>query len=61
MDHHEQHHLHHEKEREHEKKLHKEHEREEEKKPTSIHPAWFMAAGVLLIGLVVLVWSLWWL
>jgi type VI protein secretion system component VasF len=61
MDHKEQHHLHHEKEREHEKQLHKQHEHEQEKKPTSIHPAWFMAAGIVLIGLVVLVWSLWWL
>ena len=61
MDHKEQHHQHHQKEREHEKKLHKAHEQEEEKKLSSIHPAWFLGAGIVLIGLVVLVWSLWWL
>jgi fatty acid desaturase len=63
MDHHEQHHVHHRQEREHEKKLHKAHEQELEKKTrfTSIHPAWFLAMGVVLIGLVVLVWTLWWL
>jgi hypothetical protein len=58
MDHQEQHHLHHQKEREHEKKLRKQHEHEEEKKTTSIHPAWFWAVGIVLIGLVVLFWTL---
>jgi len=58
MDHKEQHHLHHQKEREHEKELHKAHEHEQEKKLTPIHPAWFVATGIVLIGLVVLVWTL---
>jgi hypothetical protein len=57
MDHHEQHHLHHQKEREHEKKERKEHEHEQEKKLRSIHPAWFVALGIVLILLVVLVWT----
>jgi hypothetical protein len=60
MDHHEQHHLHHKMEREHEKKQHKQFEQEEGKKwkYTMIHPAWFLAVGIVLIGLVVLAWTL---
>jgi hypothetical protein len=56
MDHHEQHHLHHQKEREHEKKEHKAHEHEQEKKLRSIHPAWFLVIGVGLMALVIAVW-----
>ena len=48
---------HHRKEREHEKAERKEHEREEEKQLRVIHPAWFVALGVVLIGLVVFVWT----
>jgi hypothetical protein len=58
MDHHEQHHQHHQKEREREKKERAEHERAEEKETTPIHPAWFLAVGVALVGLVVLGWTL---
>jgi Na+/H+ antiporter NhaD/arsenite permease-like protein len=29
-----------------------------EKRPRSIHPAWFLALGVVLIALVVLTWTL---
>jgi type VI protein secretion system component VasF len=57
MDHHEQHHLHHQKEREHEKKEHKAHEHEQEKMLRTIHPAWFVAMGIVLILLIVLVWT----
>ena len=57
MDHQEQHHQHHRKEREREKKARAEHEREEERQPSGIHPAWFVAAGVVLIGLVIFVWT----
>jgi len=56
MDHHEQHHQHHQKEREHRIEQEKERERKDEKLPGQIHPAWFVAAGVVLIALVVLTW-----
>jgi type VI protein secretion system component VasF len=56
MDHHEQHHQHHEKERQHRIEQEKERERKEEKSPSQIHPAWFIAAGVVLIVLVILTW-----
>ena len=54
MDHQEEHHLYHRKERE-EKKRH-EHEREQigEKKRLPIHPFWFFALGVVLIVAIVL-------
>lgn len=58
MDHKEQHHQHHEKEREHKKVEEKQHERQWEKKARTIHPAWFVALGVILIFLVVLVWTI---
>jgi len=57
MDHHQQHHQHHEKEREHKKKLEKEHEHQQEQELRSIHPAWFVAVGVVLIAAVILVWT----
>lgn len=57
MDQHEKHHQHHEKEREHEKQEKKRHEHEEEQKPRVIHPGWFLAVGIVLIILVVLVWT----
>jgi hypothetical protein len=58
MDHHEQHHQHHEKDREWHKKQEKERDQRSEKGDRSIHPAWFIAIGVVLIGLVLLVWTL---
>jgi type VI protein secretion system component VasF len=58
MDHHEQHHQKHEKEREQRKEHEKEWERREEKRPRQIHPLWFVAAGVVLVVLVVLIWTL---
>jgi type VI protein secretion system component VasF len=57
MDHHEQHHQHHQKEREKRIEHEKERERQQEKLPTQIHPAWFVAVGVVLIVAVVLVWT----
>jgi hypothetical protein len=57
MDHHQQHEMHHKKERELEKKHEKEHEREEEQQVRKIHPAWFVATGVVFIVLIVLVWT----
>src|SRR5262249_49243247 len=58
MDHHEQPHQHHEKEREKRIAHEKERERREERLPSQIPPAWFVAVGVVLIGLVVLLWTL---
>ena len=57
MDHHQQHEMHHKKERDLEKKHEKEHEREEERQVRKIHPAWFVATGVVFIVLIVLVWT----
>jgi hypothetical protein len=57
MDHQQQHHQHHQKEREKRIEHARERERREEQLPRQIHPAWFVAAGVLLIGLVVLLWT----
>jgi len=56
MDHHDQHHQHHQKEREHRIELEKEKDRKQEKLPGGIHPAWFIAAGAVLIVLVILTW-----
>ena len=58
MDHHEQHHQHHEKERQHEIARRKEQEREGMAGPRKIHPGWFVALGVVLTLLAVLVWIL---
>ncbi len=57
MDHKEQHHLKHMKEREHEKKEHEEHERAAMKSALPFHPAWLVAVGVLLVLLAVLIWT----
>jgi hypothetical protein len=58
MDHREQHHQHHEKQREEHKKHERDHEQRAEQSGSPIHPAWFIATGVVLIGLVVLIWTL---
>jgi hypothetical protein len=59
--HNEQKHQQHMKEREHEKKLAKEREEKEMQSPASIHPAWFIALGVVLVIGVVVVWIFtWW-
>lgn len=58
MDHHEQHHQHHQKEREKHLEHEKELEREEEQQVRTIHPAWFVVLGVVLIGLIVLFWTM---
>jgi hypothetical protein len=56
MDHHQQHHEHHRKEREEKKKHEHEHENQTEKVSSGIHPAWFLALGVVLTLAVVLLW-----
>jgi hypothetical protein len=58
MDHKEQHHQHHQKEREREIHKRAEHERAAEKSPRSLHPAWYVVLGVGLTLLAVLVWTL---
>jgi hypothetical protein len=57
MDHKEQHHQKHEMEREHEKKEHRKHERQEEKSLLPFHPAWLFVLGVVLVGVALLVWT----
>jgi fatty acid desaturase len=56
MDHHAQHHQHHEKEREEKIKHEKEREHFEEKQVRTMHPAWFVVLGVVLIGMVIATW-----
>jgi hypothetical protein len=57
MDHQEQHHEHHRKEREHHKEERKRHEHEQERQPGTIHPAWFLVLGIILVFGVVAVWT----
>jgi hypothetical protein len=57
MDHKQQHHEHHVKEREHEKRGWKERIRELSGKRHGIHPAWYVVVGVVVIGAAVLVWT----
>jgi hypothetical protein len=60
MDHHNEHDLSHRQERE----LKKEEHRHSEPKPSlsSIHPAWYVVVGVVVIGAAVLIWTFvpWW-
>jgi len=58
MDHQERHHQHPEKEREKRLAQEREIERDEEKHVRRIHPGWFVALGIVLVGLVVLTWIL---
>jgi hypothetical protein len=58
MDHKQQHHLKHQKEREHEKKEHQKYEAEAEKTRLPVHPAWLFVVGVVLVLMVVLIWTL---
>jgi hypothetical protein len=57
MDHKEQHHQKHVKEREHEKKERKEHEHAEEKSLLPFHPAWLVVLGAVLVLAAVLIWT----
>jgi hypothetical protein len=56
MDHHDQNHKHHQKERDQEKKDQKTREEEGERSALPFHPAWFVVIGIVLIVLVVCVW-----
>jgi hypothetical protein len=57
MDHKEQHHLHHQKEREREKKEHRAYERAQEKRFLPFHPAWLVGLGTALVLAAILVWT----
>jgi hypothetical protein len=58
--HNEQKHHQHQKERAEEKKHEKEREEKEMQSPRSIHPAWFVLLGMLLIAGVLIVWIVLW-
>jgi type VI protein secretion system component VasF len=58
MDHQEEHHLHHRKEREHEKHLQHERERRQEDQLRVIHPAWFLVLGVVLVLVATAIWTI---
>ena len=60
MDHKDQHHQQHEKKREEHKKEQKDFEAKHEKDVRTIHPAWFVVIGVVLIALVLFVWIILW-
>ncbi len=57
MDHKEQHHLKHQKDRDRKKKEHQAHEREAGKKRLPFHPGWLVVVGVVLTLAAVLVWT----
>jgi hypothetical protein len=58
MDHKEQHHQHHIKEREHHKKEQKAYEARQEKNLLPFHRAWLFVIGVVLMVVAILVWTL---
>lgn len=59
MDHKEQHHLPHQKEREHAKKEQKEYKRRLEKRILRVHPAWFgLVIGLMLVTLLIWMFAL---
>jgi hypothetical protein len=57
MDHKEQHHLKHQKERDRKKREQRKHEREAGKSLLPFHPAWLFVAGVVITLAAVLVWT----
>ena len=58
MDHKEQHHLKHAKEREHKKQEQRQHESEAEKSSWPFHPHWLYVFGAVLVLVAMLVWIL---
>jgi hypothetical protein len=58
MDHKEQHHLKHEKQREEEKRQHRANEHRAGKRALPFHPAWLLVAGAVLALAAVLIWTL---
>ncbi|HEX4588618.1 MAG TPA: hypothetical protein VH120_01735 [Gemmataceae bacterium] len=58
MDHKEQHHQHHEMEREERIREEKRHDAAELKQSTPIHPAWFFVVAAVLVALALAVWIL---
>jgi hypothetical protein len=57
MDHKEEHHLHHRRERELQKKEKKAYEHEQEKNLLPFHPAWLVGLGIVLVIAALLVWT----
>jgi len=57
MDHQEQHHEKHRKERDQHKHEHQLHEQHVMSEPRKFHRMWFVVLGAILIGAVVLVWT----
>jgi hypothetical protein len=57
MDHTQQHHEHHAKERQDEKKEWKEHIREISGKRRAIHPAWYVVLAAVMVGAATFVWT----
>ena len=57
MDHQQQHHEHHVKERQHERRGWKEYIQELAGKRHALHPAWYIVVGVVLVGAAVFVWT----
>lgn len=58
MDHKQEHHEHHRKERDREVGRKRQHEHQDEKKLRVIHPLWLLVLGIALIILVIVAWSL---
>jgi hypothetical protein len=58
MTHQEEHHEHHRKERAEKKEERKLHEHEAERRLGSIHPAWYLALGLVLTIVATLIWTL---
>ncbi len=57
MTHQEERHQHHRKEREEHKEARKQHEQAEERRPGNIHPAWYLALGLVLTLTATLIWT----
>ena len=57
MDRQDEHQEHHQKEREHKKDERKQHEHAQERQIRTIHPAWFVKLGVVLVVSVVMLWT----
>jgi type VI protein secretion system component VasF len=57
MTHQEEHQQHHRKEREEKKEERKQHEHAEERRLGNIHPAWYLALGLVLTMTATLIWT----
>lgn len=57
MTHQQEHHQHHRKEREEKKEERKQHEHIQERRLGNIHPAWYLALGLVLTMVATLIWT----